>query len=398
MNSPMPSCHASLRPVVLQITAVLAMVSLAASETSAATEAQMSRANHGGLPAAACASQERLQSALVADACNQVPSLTDSTATPDDQVSDLREWVESWVPIADTTEEGDSRGLTPPDLPRYWDLSPDDLYETLRTNQGAVLCGGAAWTLMLVYEAFGFPSWIYNTGLTSTYSHVVTLVKTGDVIQVQDPLYRYRVRDKNGRPADVRWLLRRLQSVGPDEVVSMDESKRSTGKRVFRRDAFVSAPGGGLIAHQDVGSSIRTLRVGSRPPATSNCRMHGATTVICTLPGGRPAELPRERNGALAAAFSSAGYALHPASQLRVPIGVSSAAEGWRDQIDDSENGRLLHSIFERRGPGLFSAMSSQSAAFSRFVRRNGGLKKGLAPEAVLAPKPPFPFGTSQFI
>jgi len=101
----------------------------------------------------------------------------------------LKVWTSSWIPRAVALEADQSRdwnaGELVPDLERllpnhdYWRMPTRSLYEIFAKNKYAAICGHIAWTLMSVYESFGFTAFTYSYGKPpiSVLTHVITLVK-----------------------------------------------------------------------------------------------------------------------------------------------------------------------------------------------------------------------------
>jgi len=111
----------------------------------------------------------------------------------------LKFWTASWIPRITGPVLNKSRiwsngagaqgfeELLPDD--QLWSKSTLQLYEIFSTFQYGALCGHVAWTLMSVYESFGFKAFTYNYGKPpdSVFTHVTTLVKLSDSnIYLQD--------------------------------------------------------------------------------------------------------------------------------------------------------------------------------------------------------------------
>jgi hypothetical protein len=154
-------------------------------------------------------------SKVVRDACRAIPQLSRSDVTEVEATTYLRRWAAGWI---DTSSE---RLLIEES---YWKQDIDSLYRRFKANDRGVLCAGTAWTLMRLYNAFGLDSWTYNVGIPggaplSTLTHVVTLVRAGGTIVVQDAYANYTLTDRTGRPLDIRRVLALLRERRADEVV-----------------------------------------------------------------------------------------------------------------------------------------------------------------------------------
>jgi hypothetical protein len=64
----------------------------------------------------------------------------------------LRRWASTWIAIVGSPSSG---LLIEED---YWRLDIDTLYRRFLRKNCGVVCGGTAWTLMRLYEAFGLES------------------------------------------------------------------------------------------------------------------------------------------------------------------------------------------------------------------------------------------------
>lgn len=303
-----------------------------------------------------CAADRRAASRIVRDACAALPALANPNLSESDLATELREWTEAWLPTSST------------DTPGYWTLSPDDLYLRLSRGEGGVLCGGAAWMLMTVYEAFGLKAWIYNFGSDPPLTHVATLVQADGKVQLHDPSFQYAVRAPNGEPLDFREALSRLALDGPGALQLEGDSVAA--RRLIRTSAFTDL-GNGLLEIKGTlnGLEARSLRASRASPMRSSagvCNPAGPTWTECRVSGVRFEAVvsPLGSFGPKVQRFlAGAGYPIHPTSLYRFPIGVSSLREGWREDIDDSENGALFRDILIARGAGYLFDLAGAHAA-----------------------------------
>ncbi len=124
---------------------------------------------------------------VVQDACHAIPELSSSGVTDAEATTLLRQWAAGWIDISSVKlliEES------------YWEQDIDSLYRRFNANDRGVFCGGTAWTLMRLYNAFGLDSWIYNAGPEPGMTHVVTLVRAEGNIIVQDAYANYTLTDR----------------------------------------------------------------------------------------------------------------------------------------------------------------------------------------------------------
>jgi hypothetical protein len=157
------------------------------------------------------------QSRVVQDACRAIPELSSPGLGDTEATTLLRQWAARWIDIS-------SRSLLIEE--HYWQQDIDSLYRRFSANERGAFCGGTAWTLMRLYNAFGFDSWTYNAGPESGMTHVVTLVRAGDSIIVQDAYANYTLTDLRGNPLDIRAVLALLRDHRAHEVVIRGEPTR----------------------------------------------------------------------------------------------------------------------------------------------------------------------------
>lgn len=150
---------------------------------------------------------------VVTTACQQIPALRTSKVSDTQATTLLRHWATSWIDVAGSPASFDSTV--------YTHTSIDGMYEAYRVDQGGMWCWGTAVTLAKLYHAFGFQSWAYNYGVRKyEATHVVTLVKVGGKVIVQDAYMNQLLVDKKGRPLDVRQALKMLRAGHPRSLRS----------------------------------------------------------------------------------------------------------------------------------------------------------------------------------
>ena len=96
------------------------------------------------------------------------------------------------------------------------------IFQAFEDNLGGVACGGAAWTLMKLYQLFGYVSHYLGSGIVSYTTHAETLVyidDQGNIVQsVQDAFFDIGYADQDGRPLDYSVMLSFLRSHGDKEI------------------------------------------------------------------------------------------------------------------------------------------------------------------------------------
>jgi hypothetical protein len=113
----------------------------------------------------------------------------------------VRDWCLHNLPVSDSQFHGIPFGLL--------------LEENLAGKRG-VLCGGTGYILAKLYNALGYRSVSFNTGiLNSKCTHAVTLVSvpfedTEDTIILMDGLLGIEIVDKNGNPADILQIINNI--------------------------------------------------------------------------------------------------------------------------------------------------------------------------------------------
>ena len=151
-------------------------------------------------------------STTVKAACRSIPELSRPGVTDAEATTLLRRWAAGWIDIS-------SKRLLIEE--NYWQQDIDSLYRRFNANDRGVFCAGTAWTLMRLYNAFGLDSWVFDVGIPdSALTHVVTLVRAGGKIIVQDAYANYTLTDRRGRPLDIRRALKLLKARRADAVVT----------------------------------------------------------------------------------------------------------------------------------------------------------------------------------
>jgi len=247
-------------------------------------------------------------SKVVQDACRAIPELASPSLTDAEATTLLRQWAAGWI---DTS----SKGLLLEE--HYWQQDIDSLYQRFEANDGGVFCGGTAWTLMRLYDAFGLESWTYNAGPEPGMTHVVTLVRTGGSIIVQDAYANYTLTDRSGNPLDIRNVLALLRDHRADDVVMKGGP---TSKD--------------LLLTTDELAWKRKRDDGDWPygPASNlrNCGEIRRGVSRCSVPGVSVGRLRFwSAWNEMLGRFRSDGHSPAILYMLTYPLGLSSHADGW---------------------------------------------------------------------
>lgn len=123
-------------------------------------------------------------------AISEITEPSDSGQLNPRYLTRIRDWVASWTHlVVDPRPRKRTDFLSPREgslvhkvlIPQdYWRWPLQDIYQYLSTYRGGVLCGGAAWALMRVYDYLGLEAYTFNVGRPpeSFISHVVVLVRS----------------------------------------------------------------------------------------------------------------------------------------------------------------------------------------------------------------------------
>jgi len=89
-------------------------------------------------------------------------------------------------------------------------------------NWGGVACGGTAWTLMKLYQLFGYESYYLASGRIGMVTHAVTLVYINvdgrRIPSVQDAYFDISYTNEDGHPLDYFEMLRILRNHKHEEI------------------------------------------------------------------------------------------------------------------------------------------------------------------------------------
>ena len=97
----------------------------------------------------------------------------------------------------------------------YYQRDAPAIFSAFFADKGGVWCGGAAYALMRLYQAYGFDSYTYNCGATGVSTHVLTLVKLNfdgkSILSIQDPTFDICYVDPQGSPYGLFDVIRLLK-------------------------------------------------------------------------------------------------------------------------------------------------------------------------------------------
>jgi hypothetical protein len=254
-------------------------------------------------------------SKAVKAACRAIPELSKPGVTDAEATTLLRRWAAGWIDIAS------SRKLVIEE--NYWKQDIDSLFRRFNANDRGVFCAGTAWTLMRLYNAFGLDSWIFNVGIRkSALTHVVTLVRAGGKIIVQDAYANYTLTDRRGRPLDIRRVLELLKDRRAEDVV--------------RRGGTTSKD---ILVTTDELSRIRKRKIEDWPwgrvSNLSNCGEIRKGVSRCSVPNvsfGRLRSWSHWNN--VTRHLRRDGLPPQFLYLMTYPLGLSSDADGWTPPTD----------------------------------------------------------------
>jgi len=134
-----------------------------------------------------------------------------------ERVTALRHWAAVRIDLS-----SESLLLTKNKSFSFYAQSVSTIFQAFENNMGGVWCGGAAWTLMLLYQLFGYESHYLGSGIESYDTHAETLVNIdaggSRVVSVQDAYFDIGYANQDGRPLDYFRMLSILRSHGDKEI------------------------------------------------------------------------------------------------------------------------------------------------------------------------------------
>jgi len=259
-------------------------------------------------------------SRVVLDACTANPNLAMPTLSQTEVTSILRRWAASWIDVA-----SDGKLIIEDD---YWQKSIDTLYERFLNHERGVYCGGTAWTLMKLFEAFGFEAWIYNFGVPDTeLSHVVTLVRADGRIIVQDAYFNYTLNGTDGASADILAILAALKE------------RRASERLVVSTEQVTKVA---LYGLDEAPPDPRTLTdwMGGDIASVTDCGLVRAGVVKCKAENVAAGSVRNwERWPELKRFLTEHGYPEDSTYLMLLPLGLSSSRDGWTPPSDNRDTG-----------------------------------------------------------
>lgn len=154
-------------------------------------------------------------------ALSETPELRNPTLSDAQRVEMIRHWVAQQVDIAKSTS---TDCLSHPACrDPFYQIDISKRIEAFRENKAAVLCAGAADTLKMVYDAFGYKSVTLFIGSTGNFTHAVTLVQIpqGDQTHwvVQDPMLDTGYRAPDGHLLGYFEMISFLKQGQTDQII-----------------------------------------------------------------------------------------------------------------------------------------------------------------------------------
>jgi hypothetical protein len=98
------------------------------------------------------------------------------------ELSRIREWIYAEIDVAASSDYL---------IDFHWQATAEEMLHAFRTDQGGVLCAGAAQLLHAVYRDLGHESYVLHYGILGGLTHAVVIVRVGGEFYVQDPYFNY---------------------------------------------------------------------------------------------------------------------------------------------------------------------------------------------------------------
>lgn len=123
----------------------------------------------------------------------------------------LRQWTHEHVDFGTSAAE-----FSKEEYRKFFTKDAPGLFATFFQDLGAVMCKGASYTLMKLYQAYEFQSYVLGVGIDGVMTHSVTLVRIKhsgrSILTIQDPTFNVTYVDGNGLPYDYFDFLRTLKN------------------------------------------------------------------------------------------------------------------------------------------------------------------------------------------
>lgn len=98
---------------------------------------------------------------------------------------------------------------------KFYTRNVQDIFKAYSQEKGGVWCYGSAFSLMKLYQLYGYKSYVLDTGDPSVMTHATTLVEISyngrNIISIQDPTFNLTVTDQKDNPYDYFSLLKVLK-------------------------------------------------------------------------------------------------------------------------------------------------------------------------------------------
>lgn len=134
-----------------------------------------------------------------------------------EKVSALRHWAAQRIVMSSS-----SLFLTSNESFRFFSQNVSSIFRAYRDHWGGVWCGGAAWTLMKLYELFGYEAHYLGSGVAPDATHAETLVyidvRGTEILSIQDAHFDISYTDEQGNPLDYFEMLSMLREYRHEEI------------------------------------------------------------------------------------------------------------------------------------------------------------------------------------
>ena len=271
------------------------------------------------------------ESQVARQACVEIPELASPSVTAFEAANLLRRWVAGWIAIASDGTMLKDEGYSQKDVAT--------LLREMREGEMGVYCGGTAWALMKLYEAFGFESWTYIFGEPggSELTHAITLLRIGDTIAVQDAYFNLTFVTLLGAPMDVRALLDALRQKSFPAAATLQTDFVTRRVLLRRSEPLSNVP-------------LPNWLGGPKAPSVEDCARIGGQVWECKAVSVSAADAVLwDRWSDVTEFMARRGLSPDLPNLMLFPIGLTSDRDGWKDSasVDGSRTGRLLVQILE---------------------------------------------------
>jgi len=166
----------------------------------------------------------------------QYPAIQDPHLSDWERITLLRQWATEHI---DWGSPSLCTQMTQAQYRRFFPADAPTIFAMFLGDEGAVMCQGASFALMRLYEAYGYESYYFGIALPGVMSHAMTLVRINhngrSVLTVQDATFDITYVDLDGEPYDYLDMLAVVKAGGHDVVV-VQQGPRNLSDILFCSD------------------------------------------------------------------------------------------------------------------------------------------------------------------